>query len=147
MSELSLDKCVRVFQIPGKNWFVLLSSDNQWGLEHEGRFLPFSTPSSCMPLLPMLVWSHSEMLNLIKTKLQEAHLVEAFPFDLLIQRALTWGDSYWPLLAVQWLENGYPHSESILVDLKHIPEDKRYSQNLRHRVKHLIKKYSMVGHP
>jgi hypothetical protein len=141
---------LQVFRIPGKNWFVLLSPDNQWGFEHEGKFLPFATPSSCMPLLPMLDRPHSEMADLIKAKLHETgrgdKLIETFPFDFLIQCALTQETSYWPMLAVQWLENGYPLSESILVDLKHIPDNKRYSQNLRHRTKHLIKKHTVAGY-
>lgn len=141
---------LQVFRLPGKNWFVLLSPDNQWGLEHEGKFLPFTTPSSCMPLLLMLDRPHSEMVDLIKARLHETGrgdgLIETFPFDFLIQCALTQGNSYWPMLAVQWLENGYPRSDQMISALKHIPDDKRYSQNLRHRVKRLIENYSMIGH-
>lgn len=146
MDELSANDYLPVLQMPGKEWFVLLGAGQQWGFEREGRFLPFVTPSSCMPLLPMLERSHSAIVNLIQAKLCEAgqadNLIATFPFDLLIQRALTWEDSYWPLLAVQWLEAGYPMSDRFVIDLKQIVEDKHYSQNLRHRAQHLIKPHT-----
>jgi hypothetical protein len=146
MDDSSARDYLPVFQMPDKAWLVLLGADNQWGFEHEGRFLQFITASSCMPLLPMLERSYSEAIELIRAKLRETgkdeNLIETFPFDLLIQRALTWETSYWPLLAVQWLEAGYPLSDQFIIDLKQLVEDKHHSQNLRHRAMHLIERYT-----
>jgi hypothetical protein len=152
MSETSLDSCLQVFHVSGKTGFVWLNRDNQWGFERDGEFHRFATPTSCMFLLPLLQSSYPENVAVIRTGMRNVGmdddgLVTSFPFDAIVICALTWEDSYWPLLAVQWLENGYPLSDPITIALRHIPEDKRYSQNLRHRAKHLIKKYSMVGHP
>ena len=141
-----MDGCFPVFQMPGKEWFVLLGADNQWGFEREGQFLPFTTSSSCMPLLPLLEKPYAEVVELIQAKLREAgkaeNLTEAFPFDLLIQRALTWETSYWPSLAVRWLETDYPLSDQTVIDLRRIGKDKHYDQNLRHRAQHLIERHT-----
>jgi hypothetical protein len=146
MDDSSASNYLPIFQIPSKESFVSLGTDNQWGLEHEGRFLSFTTPSNCMPLLPMLESPYSEVVELIHAKLHEAgkdeHLIETFPFDLLIQSALTWETSYWPLLAVQWLEAGYPVSDESAIHLKPAAEDNHCSQNLRHRAKHLIERHA-----
>jgi hypothetical protein len=101
--------------------------------------------------LPLLESSYLEIIEVIRQGLHHVRVddevASSFPFETVILCALTLSTSYWPVLAVQWLENGYPLSDPITIALNHIPEDKRYSQNLRHRIKHLIKKYSMVGHP
>lgn len=100
-----------------------------------------------MPLLPLLERSYSEAVELIQAKLREAgkaeNLTEAFPFDLLMQCALTWETSYWPSLAVQWLEADYPLSDQSVIDLRRIMKDKRYSQSLRHRAQHLIERHAV----
>lgn len=136
-----MDDYLPIFQMPGKAWFVLLAADNPWGCEHEGRFLPFTTPSNCMPLLPLLERPYSEVAELIQIKLGEAakdvNLIETFPFDLLIHHALTWETPYWPLLAVQWLEAGCPLSDQSVTDLK------RHSQSLRHRAQRLINQHTV----
>lgn len=146
MTELAADNYIRVFSIHGQNWSVLLSRDNQWGFEYEGEFRSFETPAGCLPLLPLLEISYSQAIEVVRAGLRQAGVdglgVESFPFEQLMQRALTWETSYWPTLAVEWLENGYPLSNQFKAALEQITIDKRYSQNLRHRAAHLIKQHS-----
>lgn len=131
--------------MPRKNWALLLTSENEWGFEIREQFHPAKTPHDCMPLLPILEESYGDVVAVIQTGLTsigaDAHLIKMFPFDHVIQRALTWETSYWPMLAVQWLENGYPVAGEFLVALERIPQVKQYTQPLRHRVQRFLKQY------
>ena len=131
--------------MPRKNWALLLTSENEWGFEIREQFHPAKTSHDCMPLLPILEGSYVDAVAVIQAGLTaigaDLNLIKTFPFDQIIQRALIWENSYWPTLAVQWLENGYPVAEQFLDALEHIPQAKQYSQQLRHRVQRLLKQY------
>ena len=138
---------VQVFSIPGKSWWVvLLLPQNVWGMEKEDRFVEFTTPNQCMPLLPMLEFTYSQALEMIRQGIQQTDvspkLLEDFPFDNILYLALTWPTHYWPSLAVTWLEEGYPISEELINLLKITHENKTYPQRLRHRSMRLINRHA-----
>jgi hypothetical protein len=134
-----------IFQLPQKEWWVLLSLDNQWGYEKENRFVAFTSPPACIPLLPLLELSYSESVTSIQHGLDQAgvnpNLLSTFPFNHILYLALNWEREYWAALAVKWLEDGYPISEEFLDRLKMWQKEKKLSQALRHRAGRLIKQY------
>lgn len=134
-----------IFKVPQKAWWVLLSLDYRWGYEKEDEFISFSSPSVCIPLLPLLELSYPEAVILVQQGLNQAgadlNLLSIFPFNDLLHLALNWETDYWVSLAVRWLENGYPISEELVDCLKPWQEEKKHSQGLRHRAQRLIKQY------
>jgi hypothetical protein len=134
-----------IFKLPQKEWWVLLSLDNQWGYEKESRFISFTSPPACIPLLPLLELSYPEAVTSIQQSLNQAgvnlNLLNTFPFNDILYLALNWETEYWASLAVKWLENGYPVSEEFVSCLKMWQEEKKHSQALRHRAGRLIKQY------
>lgn len=134
-----------IFQLPQKKWWVLLSLDNQWGYEKENEFIALTSLPVCIPLLPLLELSHPEAVTSIQQGLHQAgvnlNLLSTFPFNYILQLALSWSTDYWPSLAVKWLEHGYPISEELVNCLKTWQEEKKHSQTLRHKAGRLIKQY------
>ncbi|GIM92420.1 hypothetical protein Ato02nite_042130 [Paractinoplanes toevensis] len=61
------------------------------------------------------------------------------PLPALVRFALTaWGE-YWPALALDWLESGWPIQELLDV-LAEMKDSRELSQPLRHRAAHLWRK-------
>ncbi len=135
--------CHCVFRIPNKHWWVLLSPTSEWGFEKEAEFIPFTAPEACMPLLPLLELTYEASCDLIREGLQQSTgdrlMLETFPFSNILQLALKWDTEYWPSLAVQWLESGYPISAELLECLGELQDRKKFSQHLRHQAMRLIK--------
>ena len=137
--------CQQAFRMPKKNWWVLLSPDGTWGYERQGCFVPFDTLSSCMPLLPLLEISCSEVLELVGTGLEQAgidgSLFHSFPLESVISLALQWKTDYWTQLALEWLEGGYPLSSDYVTSLERLSTTQRRSQRVRHRAARLARQY------
>jgi len=132
-----------VFRLPEKRFAVLLSLESVRGIEQQGMFHPLTTPDRCIPLLPMLELSYEQAMSRIREELQkidrDPQFAAHFPFDLVIMCALTWPTDYWPSLAIQWFEAGYPISEAHRDALQQMGVNKNYPQRLRHRVLRLLK--------
>lgn len=108
---------------------------NRWSNAEESRKL--------MALLPLLEYGYlngSELLN------NNASL-ETVNLDSLIEYALNWPTSGgWSLLAIEWLENGFPISAAMADSLMANSKDKKYSQNERHRAQKLVSKFNKSKH-
>ena len=86
-----------------------------------------------MPLLPLLELPLTEIKRGY-SKISEDELID------LVSYALDWEmKDYWQSLSIEWIENGLPMTEDIMKKLEIIPNDKGYSQKLRHIVKKLLK--------
>jgi len=87
-----------------------------------------------MPLVTLLELPLSEIKR-IYTNIEEYELID------LINYALDWKTKdYWQALSVEWIESGIPIIESTKNKLEKIPNDKGYSQKLRHKVQKLLNK-------
>src|SRR5688500_20291702 len=130
---MSLANSRSVFKLPQKEWWILISLDGQWGYEQENRFIAFTSPLTCIPLLPLLELSYPEAVASIQQGLNQAgvnlNLLSTFPFNHTLQLALNWNTEYWPSLAVKWLENGYPISEEFV----NRSEERRVGKECRSR--------------
>ena len=108
---------------------------NRWSNAEESRKL--------MALLPLLEYGYpngSELLN-DNTSFEQANL------DSLIEYALNWPASGgWSLLAIEWLENGFPINTAIADSLLANSEDKKYSQSERHRAQKLVSEFNKSNH-
>lgn len=105
---------------------------NRWSDAEEGRKL--------MALLPRLEYGHPTGSELLKkyTSFDQSNLAS------LIEYALKWPTGGgWSLLAIEWLENGFPIN-SAMADalLENSKIKKKYSQNERHRAQKLVSKYN-----
>jgi len=60
----------------------------------------------------------------------------------IVMAGLDWPTSYWPELAVAWLEDGAPMDNDIADLLLRIADTKTFPQNLRHRSAALARKWS-----
>jgi hypothetical protein len=104
---------------------------NRWSNAEESRKL--------MSLLPLLEYGYPEGSDLLlnNTTLGQNNLVA------LIEYALNWPTSGgWSLLAIEWLENGFPMNTEIAESLLANSKDKKYSQNERHRAQKMASKFN-----
>jgi hypothetical protein len=145
--RVKAEDCYHICRIPNKEWWILLSPDLEWGFEKEEVFIAFESPETCIPLLPLLELTYTASCNIVYEGLQRAschrELSRKFPFSNILQLALNWKTEYWPSLAVNWLESGYPISVELLNCLEELQKRERFSQQLRHRAMRLIK--SLAG--
>ena len=82
-----------------------------------------------MPLLPLLEKPYSEVRHIDDAKLLA-----------IVEYALEWETKdYWQSLSIGWIEDGLPIKQSTLQMMEAIPNDKGYTQKLRHRVIKLLK--------
>lgn len=127
-----------VFRIPGKEWYVQHSQENGWGCESGDGPHWFYMRGNYVPLLPLLDTPRPKAKELV-AQASSMHVVLApFPFEDFIVTALHWPTEYWPMLAVQWLEQDFPLSPSVAECLKCISNNKETSQRLRHRAFGLV---------
>lgn len=95
-----------------------------------------------MALLPLLEYGYPIALEHSKdTPLEQAN------FSALIEYALNWPiGGGWSLLAIEWLECGFPMnseiSESLLLNSNN---KKKFSQNERHRSQKLVSKFNKAS--
>ncbi|HPQ86591.1 MAG TPA: hypothetical protein PK055_02915 [Gammaproteobacteria bacterium] len=108
---------------------------NRWSNAEESRKL--------MALLPLLEHGYPNGSELLinNTSLEQANL------ESLIEYALNWPTSGgWSLLAIEWLENGFPINAAMAESLLANSKDKKYSQNERHRAQKLVSKFNKSKH-
>lgn len=95
-----------------------------------------------MVLLPLLEYGYPKGALLLynKTILGQAQL------EKLISYALNWPTGGgWSMLAIEWLENGFPMNEEMSEILfLNSQNKKKYSQNERHRAQKLVSKFNKV---
>ena len=95
-----------------------------------------------MALLPLLEYGYHAVLEQSKdTPLDQAD------FSALIEYALGWpvGGS-WSLLAIEWLECGFPMNQEISESLlSNSGNKKKFSQNERHRSQKLVSKFNTAS--
>ena len=100
------------------------------------RWNDASESQKLMSLLPLLEYGYPRGLELLRdhTPLSQSTSEE------LIEYALSWPTGGgWSLLAIEWLESGFPVSKSIAELLLANSQNKsRYSQNERHRAQKLV---------
>lgn len=94
-------------------------------------------------LLPLLEYGYAKGAAL----LQDNTPLDQSTMEALIEYALSWPvGGGWSLLAIEWLENGFPMNESIADLLLFNSKDKtRYSQDERHRAQKLLSMFSNSG--
>lgn len=115
--------------------------DEAWGVMVEGQFKVFDTVKSCTAILPLLETKYKEIESKIWNISKDLNFdTNSFPYNLLLVNALTYPTSYWPTLAVSWLEDSEFVDNDILKCLSVISDEKSYDQKLRHRVRRLINK-------
>jgi len=133
----------QVFQIPGKKWWVLVTSNGKWGMCRDDRFLAFTSIESVMPLLPLLELSYVDVEELICGGLKrhkiDIRVMDSFPYEYLLCCALTWPTDYWTSLALSWLEEGCPTTKEILACLEVALEKDSLSQKNKHLARKIMR--------
>jgi hypothetical protein len=105
---------------------------------------------SYMPLLVLL----EHPLSVVESQLQPALMSAgisseqraSISLERLVLFALTSWGSYWPALAVSWLEAGMPITSELAQILESLSQDKRLEQSVRHRAFALAKRWGR-SHP
>jgi hypothetical protein len=96
-------------------------------------------------LLPALERPYSEIVQLIKTALEDkklpGELIEYFPAEDIIVCGLTTGMDYWADLALKWLEV-IPIDERIADALRNTTSARWASQSVRQRAQRLARKWT-----
>ncbi|HJV73051.1 MAG TPA: hypothetical protein VJ654_02415 [Noviherbaspirillum sp.] len=137
---------VDVFQIPRKTWSVRYSQEHGWGCITGDGPLWFKKRGIYMPLLPLLEFEHDEVRDMVENGVMQSGLAPAaakeFPYSELITYALSWETDYWPGDAIKWLERGFPLNQETATALRHLVEDGRRGQRLRHSARALLKRWS-----
>jgi HEAT repeat protein len=132
-----------VFKIPIQGITILLTDDLVWGIEHQGRFQAFASIDDYIPLLPLLGWPYSQIIEAIEQGLTEIKidkkLTESFPLEKTLQYALEQGAEGFAACAVKWLEDAYPISSQIHESLILGLHTRYFSQSLQRRIEHLLK--------
>ena len=122
-----------VLRLPGKSWFIQFEQSRGWGCATQDGQLWFEEKKNFIPLLPLLEQSWPRASASVSSACQAAHIQAEFPFEQLVQAALAWPTEYWPSLAVEWFEQGFPISAGTRAKLSAIAENKALPQRLRHR--------------
>ena len=93
-----------------------------------------------MVLLPLLEYGYPKGALLLynKTILGQAQL------EKLIEYSLNWvSGGSWSLLAIEWIEHGFPMNEKMSeILLLNSKNKKKHSQNERHRAQKLVSKFN-----
>ena len=89
-----------------------------------------------MVLLPLLEYRYPKGAEFLYNKTILGHI----QLEKLIEYALDWPTGGgWSMLAVEWLENGFPMNEKISETLLlNSQNKKKYSQNERHRAQKMV---------
>lgn len=113
-----------------------------WGILVGDQFKAVDSIKSSTSLLPLLEIEYNDFQDQLGKIVRELDLsMDSFPYKLLLINALSYPTSYWPELAISWLENSEFTDEEILQALYVIINNKSYGQHLRQRSKKIIKKY------
>lgn len=114
-------------------------SESSWGLLKDNHFIAINDSKSCVALYPLLERNYDEVKKAISDINDLLEIKDIFPYELLLISSLEYPTSYWPSMAVSWLEKSGLKSNKIQQRLFDMKDDKNYEQKLRHRVKKLLK--------
>lgn len=96
-------------------------------------------------LLPLLEHPLHEVEFLLQASLVEAGMdareTDCVSLEKLVIFALSSWGSYWPELAVVWLEGGFPINESLARRLEIMSQEENLPQTVRHRAFTLVKRW------
>lgn len=136
-----------ILKIPGKDWFILLTHTGEWAADHPNGFVIFTSPKTCMCLLSILDNSFDEINLLVEDSLLSIGIdkseIKSFPYTDTLICALQWETDYWPSLAIQWLEDGFPLTDELIDNLVSISKG-NLAQNLKHGALRLVKQYEQL---
>jgi hypothetical protein len=95
-----------------------------------------------MVLLPLLEYGYPKGALLLYNKI----ILGQAQLEKLIEYALNWPTGGgWSILAIEWLENGFPMNEEMSeILLLNSQNKKKYSQNERHRAQKVISKFDSM---
>ena len=93
--------------------------------------------------LPILETPYLSFLSTVNTALKDmqlnSNLVESFPITQILATALRSDSEYWVKLALNWCDD-IDDLRNQAEDLVHIMKNEKYSQQVRHHAKRLMKK-------
>lgn len=139
-----------IFKFPEDDIELYCNNTGNWSFENNGEHKSLSDEGNSIVLLPLLEKDYAEVLTLLDSLAEKENVdainVAKFPFDNVILTALNWYSSYWPNLAIGWLEKGYPLKRKFITPIENIIEDKSYDQKLRHRSRRLISEFMESKH-
>ena len=92
-------------------------------------------------LLPILEFEYPDVLEVIPRN----SIVTPILLTNLVEYSLSCPSRYWTLLAVKWLENGFPINMTICNRLEDISLNEVDSQQLRHRAVNLTNKWKRTN--
>lgn len=135
---------VPIADLHPKGLLVGLNDEGIWTLRTgQDEVVEFSGSAPLTFLLPCLEQPFPHELELIRKGLKDVGLGEEFcalfPFQDLVSYSLTEGTEYWAGLAITWLEQKLPINQRVGTALHEATRAARFSQNLRHRARRLIK--------
>jgi len=122
-----------VFRLPGKTWSVCFSKEHGWGYETEIGPAWLVNKPSVIPFLPLLEMTWPAAQVKVGEAASACEIADKFPFEAVVLTALDWETQYWPSLAVEWLEQGFPVSTASLPKLLALASNKVVPQKVRHR--------------
>jgi len=141
---------INIFQFPiSGEWISYNSNNEQWCVNHrDGRIITFEDYNDCVFLLPILEYSYNDAIYIIKQNIVDNNLslniLNSFPFEKIVKRALFYSTEHWPQHALQWIEEwieeGFLLDEECISLLESIYIDNTRTQKFRHRIKRLLKK-------
>jgi hypothetical protein len=129
-----------VFHLPDKDWFICFSEECGWGFSTESGPLWLRDLPNAMPLLPLLEMPWPVAHEYVTNAKSALGIDAGFPFEQVLTTALDWETQYWPSLAVDWLEQGFPPSADTLPRLQALPSKKFLPQKVRHRAAALARR-------
>ncbi|WP_175818884.1 hypothetical protein [Burkholderia sp. BCC0419] len=118
---------------------------HRWCINTGGEGRLIQTPNDMMPMLPLLEIGRGDfyehLLHIESSWGKLLELTESFPESLLLRFAFDSSFSdYWPIKALDWLDNESSIDSEVMESLRRISGQRWVSQNLRQRVKKKIGK-------
>jgi hypothetical protein len=122
-----VDKSLRlVLAINDSGLHLVQDYAGSWLIQGAADGLVYAAEDRLAWLLPLLERGWTDLSAALPTPLS------ATPIPAVVRFGLTaWGE-YWPTLALQWLESGWP-SQDLLDVLADMKDSRTLSQPLRHR--------------
>ena len=129
---------MEMFKLPNKNFYIQLENNN-WGIQKEQKFLTFNEIHNCMFILPFLEMTFEEAEKLIQDSIKEKN-IEPFPLENIVKYSISENSEYWVNLGLIWIEKNIEPDSEIKELLKERIKDKILNQNIRERMKRIIRK-------
>jgi hypothetical protein len=135
---------VSAFVIPS-NSLEVIYWNKLWGFIKDNQFFSFSEVHDCLYALPLLETEPTKVTTLIRDTCERMSTTEdSFPIRNIVLKALKESEYYYKI-GVSWIESGFPYDQGILTQIESRINDKKLSQDTRHRSRQLLKNLHLTS--